>query len=95
MQLTDSVKALKGVGDKTAKLFQKLNIYTLRDLLHHFPREYDRFEQVSTIASIMPDRQIVIAGLIAAAKPSRTKTGKTILTLTVRDNTGQIAILYF
>ncbi len=95
MQLTDSVKALKGVGDKTAKLFQKLNIFTLRDLIHHFPREYDRFEPVSEIASVMPDRQVVIAGAVAAAKPSRTKTGKTILTLTVRDGTGQFTVLYF
>ncbi|MCD8379482.1 MAG: hypothetical protein LUC95_03960, partial [Lachnospiraceae bacterium] len=53
MQLTDSVKALKGVGDKTAKLFQKLNIFTLRDLLHNFPREYDRLDRVSEILSLL------------------------------------------
>ncbi len=95
MQLTDSVKSLKGVGDKTAKLFQKLNIFTLRDLLHHFPKEYDRLEEVSEIASLTPDQQALIAGNVTAVKPSRTKNGKSILTLTVRDGTGQITVLYF
>ncbi|MCD7752568.1 MAG: ATP-dependent DNA helicase RecG [Lachnospiraceae bacterium] len=95
MQLTDSVKALKGVGDKTAVLFQKLNIFTVRDLLQHFPREYDRLEEVSTIDSLKPDQQAVIAASVTAAKPSRLKSGKTLLTLSVRDGTGQVTVLYF
>ncbi|MCD7862354.1 MAG: ATP-dependent DNA helicase RecG [Lachnospiraceae bacterium] len=95
MQLTDSVQTLKGVGEKTAKLFSKLNIVTLRDLLHHFPREYDSLESVSEIASLVPDRRAVIAGHVSAAKPARTRNGKSILTLSLRDGSGQIQALYF
>ncbi|MBR3807580.1 MAG: hypothetical protein IKJ15_04335, partial [Lachnospiraceae bacterium] len=46
MKLTDSVTQIKGIGEKTAKLMAKLNIVTIRDLLHAFPRDYDTFEDV-------------------------------------------------
>ncbi|MCD8130719.1 MAG: ATP-dependent DNA helicase RecG [Lachnospiraceae bacterium] len=95
MQLTDSVKALKRVGDKTAKLFAKLNILTLRDLLHDFPRDYDVLEPVSAIDSLVSNRRAVIRGQIMAAKPARTRTGKSLLTLSVRDQTGSLTILFF
>ena len=29
---------IKGVGEKTAKYFQKLQIATVEDLIRHFPR---------------------------------------------------------
>ncbi|MCD7739710.1 MAG: ATP-dependent DNA helicase RecG, partial [Lachnospiraceae bacterium] len=95
MQLTDSVKTLKGVGDKTAKLFAKLNILTLRDLLHDFPRDYDVLEPVSTIDSLVCKRRAVICGQVISAKPARTRSGKSLLTLSVRDHTGMLAILFF
>lgn len=44
MNLSDSITSLKGIGDKTAALFHKLNIYTLEDLLHHYPRDYEEYE---------------------------------------------------
>lgn len=44
MNLTDSITTLKGIGDKTAALFHKLNIYTLEDLIRHYPRDYDEYE---------------------------------------------------
>ena len=36
----DSLRTLKGVGDKTEKLFFKLGIYDTDDLLHYYPRNY-------------------------------------------------------
>ena len=41
MQQTDPVSSLKGVGEKTEKLLAKLSIYTIIDLLTHFPKNYD------------------------------------------------------
>lgn len=38
--LTDSVRYLKGVGEKRAKLYQKLGVDTIYSLLHFFPRTY-------------------------------------------------------
>ena len=39
-----SLRSLKGIGEKTEKLFQKLYIYTIGDLLRYYPRDYNTFE---------------------------------------------------
>ena len=40
-RLTDPVTILKGVGAVKAKQLENLNIFTLRDLICHFPRGYE------------------------------------------------------
>ena len=39
------INELKGIGDKTEKLFNKLNVYTTEDLIHFYPRTYDVYEE--------------------------------------------------
>ena len=36
-----SIETLKGIGEKTAKLFEKVGIRTIDDLLHYYPKGYD------------------------------------------------------
>lgn len=43
MGYSDKITALKGVGEKTAKLFHKLSVDTIGDLLYCFPRDYQLF----------------------------------------------------
>ena len=38
--MAQSLRTLKGVGEKTEKLFQKVGIYDTDDLLHYYPRNY-------------------------------------------------------
>ncbi len=45
MNLQSDITTLKGVGEKSAALFRKLHIETLRDLLFYFPRDYETFEE--------------------------------------------------
>ena len=39
------LRELKGVGDKTEKLFQKVGIYDTDDLLHYYPSNYVEFKE--------------------------------------------------
>lgn len=43
MKYSQDIIKLKGIGEKTAKLFYKLGIYTTEDLLLYFPRDYQTF----------------------------------------------------
>jgi len=43
MKYSQDIIKLKGIGEKTAKLFYKLGIYTTEDLLLYFPRDYRTF----------------------------------------------------
>ena len=41
MKEKESIRTLKGVGEKTEKLFQKVGISTVGQLLRYYPRDYD------------------------------------------------------
>ena len=42
---------LKGIGQKTAGLYNKLGIFSYEDLLYYFPRDYIKYEQPVNITS--------------------------------------------
>lgn len=50
------LRSLKGVGDKTEKLFQKIGVITTEDLLEYFPRNYDAYEEPVTMAVFPRER---------------------------------------
>lgn len=95
MKLTDSVKEIKGIGDKTARLMEKLNIITVRDLLHAFPRDYDVFEEVCTVSELKAGKKSVISGYIVSTKPLKKVRNLTIMNVLVRDRTGAVVLTFF
>ena len=40
MNSTNDILSVKGVGEKTARLFRKIGIDTVEDLIHDYPRDY-------------------------------------------------------
>lgn len=46
------VETLKGIGEKTAKLFEKVGVRTVDDLLHYYPRGYDTFEEPKPMGAL-------------------------------------------
>ena len=95
MKLTDSVTKIKGIGDKTAALLAKLNIYTVRDLLHSFPRDYDTFEDVCNISDLMIGQQNIISGMIVTTSPLKRVKNLVIINVLARDKTGAINITFY
>lgn len=45
MNADSPVTEIKGVGEKTKDLFEKMGVYTVGDILLHFPRNYIQFSQ--------------------------------------------------
>ena len=43
------ISKLKGIGAKTKALLAKLNIYTVADMLSHYPIRYEKFEEQGSI----------------------------------------------
>lgn len=95
MKLTDSITKIKGIGEKTAKLMAKLNIFTVRDLLHAFPRDYDTFEDVCNVSELVVGEQSIISGFIVSVKPLKRVRNLTIMSVLVRDKTGAINLTFF
>jgi len=46
VELNGSIRNIKGIGGKSEKLFNKLGIYTVEELLCFYPREYDVFGKI-------------------------------------------------
>ena len=41
----EPITSLKGIGEKTGRLFERLGIHTVDELLEYYPRTYDIFEK--------------------------------------------------
>ncbi len=95
MKLTDTVTQIKGIGEKSASLMAKLNIVTIRDLLHAFPRDYDTFEDVSTVSRLVVGEQGIINGSVVSVKSLRRIRNLSIMSVLVRDKTGAITLTFF
>ena len=52
MNLDSQIRELKGVGEKTETLFQNLGVYTVRDILLHYPRDYVKFPERKYISEV-------------------------------------------
>ena len=45
MREQESIRNIKGIGEKTEKLLAKLGITTVGDFLRYYPREYDEYTE--------------------------------------------------
>ena len=52
MNEASSLLSVKGVGEKSRKVFEKAGIYTVGDLLHYYPRDYETYEEITPIGEI-------------------------------------------
>jgi ATP-dependent DNA helicase RecG len=73
MKLTSSITNVKGIGDKTAQTFEKLNIFTVEDVLFHFPRNYFRYPEAVTVEEItsLQETNLAIRAVIKKSPSSR------------------------
>lgn len=62
MYITDSIRTLKGVGEKVENNLNKLGIYTLEDLLEYYPRTYLTYNEPVELADIVPGKRQAVKG---------------------------------
>ena len=91
------IQSLRGIGDKNSKLFNKLGIHTIYDLLRYFPRRYQDFSQLKTINRLEYGDELSVIGTIARDLYTRSsKRGNLKITEAVLgDGTGTIKLTWF
>ena len=95
MELNENIKSIKGIGEKSEKLFNKLGIYTVEELLCFYPREYDIFGRIEPIANASEGKNIIIE-VSPAALPQMIKRGNLkIIQCRMRDAGGSIMVVWF
>ena len=89
------LRELKGVGEKTEKLFQKIGITTTEELFRYYPRTYDIYEEPVEIASAEEDKTVSIRVTIATGIYISQVRNLQVLTTTVADASGRLPVAWF
>ena len=89
MNETSSITNLKGIGEKTKDLFAKMGVYTVGDILLHFPRtyvKYPKMEPIDEITSLTEEMHAIVAQV--RTSPVVKNTRRMQLTLLTIGSTG-------
>ena len=89
------LRELKGVGEKTEKLFQKLGIQTTDDLLHYYPRNYDAYDEPGEISSLKENTVAAVKGTITTGVYVNKIRNLQVISITVADATGRLPVVWF
>ena len=95
VDLEKDVKYIKGVGPNRVKLLNKLNIFTLYDLITYFPRTYEDRGKVKNISECIDGEETLIEAVACGIISEVRLKGKTMQKLIVRDETGTATITWF
>ena len=97
MKLDSSVVKVKGVGEKTAKTFEKLNIFTVEDVLFHFPRNYFRYPEAITVDEItsLQESQLAIRAVAKKSPVSRNGRSMNVTTLEIGEAPKKLELVWF
>lgn len=94
MQLSDPITLLRGVGDQLAGRLAVLGIYTINDLIEHFPRRYDDFSAVSPIESLSPG-PVTLQAKITSVVGRYVRKGIHITEAIASDDTASVRLVWF
>ncbi len=95
-RLSDPVTILKGVGPTKAKQFAALNIFTLGDLICHFPRGYEDRTKLVTIDKLEVDKPACFKAMVMnTPRTSHVRKGLDITKVQVADHTARLSITFF
>jgi ATP-dependent DNA helicase RecG len=93
------IRLVKGVGEKTESLLEKLDIHTVNDLLQHFPRDYDVYDEpISAKAILELDEEsglVTIEARLEHFYPIKQVRNLKILKARVSDASGIVYISWF
>ena len=90
-----SLRTLKGVGEKTEKLLQKVGVYDVESLLHYYPRNYDTCLEPVKISALQEDSLTAVCGTVSAQASVSGAARSQVVTVTVSDNSGKLQIIWF
>lgn len=95
MNETARISTLKGIGEKTEKIFQKAGIYTVGDLIRYFPRGYDVYEEPVPISELEEGKTMTVTGSVYGRIQVGGSPKMQITTVYLKDITGTLKVIWF
>lgn len=89
------MRTLKGIGEKTEKLFERAGVGNLNQLLHYYPRDYDSYEQTVPLGMVRDNEKNAVCGRILRQPSVKNYNHKSVTILQLEDETGKLQITWF
>lgn len=90
------IEKLKGVGEKRAALYRRLEIPTVGDLLRFYPRSYENWSETVPIdETVLGATNVIKAQVQATPTEQRIRGGMTLYKTTAADDSGEIQLTFF
>lgn len=90
-----SIAELKGIGEKTQKLFAKIGIETVGDLIRYYPRGYDVYEEAVPIGEVEEGKVQTVTGAVFGRVQVSGSRKLQVTTLMLKDLTGTLKVVWF
>lgn len=95
MNCENTLTNIKGIGDKIAASFAKLDVYTVGDLVHYYPKTYEKYPELTAISDCVPDSKNAVFGMVKGEPSLRRIRSLSILSFVLIDKTGSMQVTIF
>lgn len=86
---------IKGVGPQRAKQLERLGIYTVWDILYHFPRDYQDRSRILPAHAYGQGDLATVKGTVIASQETKPRRGLTITKLTLQEGAATFFAVWF
>lgn len=91
----ENIRSIKGIGEKTEKLLEKIGITTVGDFLGYYPRDYDEYKEPVTVREVKVGEKCAVSGRITG-KPGLQSTGrKSVVTANIREENHLLQLTWY
>lgn len=95
MREQESIRSIKGIGEKTEKLLAKLGITTVGDFLRYYPREYDEYTEPIGVSQVTVGKKCAVIGRIVG-KVGVNSTGRfVIVTASLKEENSVLQLTWY
>ena len=77
----EPLTTLKGIGEKSEKLFANVGIYNLQQLLHYYPRDYDCYAEPVPLRECRQEEKDAVYGRIVHSPSVKGNQRKSVVVL--------------
>ncbi len=87
--------ALKGAGAKLSTRLAEIELTSVADLLHHYPRRYVDRSRRADVADLVVGTEATVFGEVVRVSARRTRNRRALVEAVVSDGTSQLSVTFF
>lgn len=95
MREQENIRSIKGIGEKTEKLLEKVGITTVGDFLGYYPRDYDEYKEPVTVREVKVGEKCAVSGRITGKSGLQSTGRKSVVTANIREENHLLQLTWY